>query len=292
MKKFYLFFMAVCFVFSAKAQIPNAGFETWTNDSTPASWNGVMSVSVFGLYNFDLSTVLQSTDVHGGTYAAMITSDKTIPYIGTLLPGILSYGNNVYDILAGIQVSGGIPVSVKPTKVKGYYKYANVNGDTMSIIGFCYKNGDTIASGGIMSASTVASYTYFEFDLDYTQNMVPDTFNIIAVSSAGAVPQAGSALYLDDLEVEVTGAGVDGTIAVDELLKLSPNPTQGILNVELIPNETNLITVFDYSGKPVLASGSNESHMEFDLSGFSNGVYFVEISNSKGRSVKKFVLAK
>ena len=121
---------------------------------------------------------------------------------------------------------------------------------------------------------------------------MPDTFNIIAVSSAGAAPQAGSALYLDDMQIEATGAGVHGIIAVDELVRLSPNPTPGILQVELLPNETNQIAVFDYSGKQVLTSGSNENHAVLDMSSFSNGVYFIEISNSKGRHTNKFVLAK
>ncbi|HNZ42809.1 MAG TPA: T9SS type A sorting domain-containing protein [Bacteroidales bacterium] len=292
MKKFYLFFLTVFFVFSATAQIPNAGFETWTNDTTPVSWNGAMSVTVMGFYNFDLATVEKSTDAHNGTYAAMLTSDRTIPIVGTLLPGILSYGKNVYDILSGIQVSGGIPVTVKPLKIKGYYKYANVNNDTMGIMGICYKSGDTIATGGLMSASTVSSYTYFEFDLDYTQSLMPDTFNIIAVSSAGAAAQTGSALYLDDIEVVITGAGFEETISVDDLVKLSPNPTQGLLTVELMPNETNFITVYDFSGKPVLAQQPVINRTKLDMSAFSNGVYFIEIINSNGRYTKKLVVAK
>ncbi len=293
MKKFYLLIIAMCIVFSAGAQIPNAGFETWTNDSTPADWNGVLSVTVMGYLNFDISTVTKTTDSHSGGFAAMVTSDKTIPYVGTLLPGIMSYGTNVYDILSGMIITGGIPVNVTPTKVKGFYKYNNVNNDTMALIGICYKNCDTIAQGGMLSSTAVSGYTSFEFDITYSQAQSPDTFNIIAMSSAGSAPQTGSSLYLDDVEIEFAGgAGGQEIISLDELLNVYPNPTTGLLGVDLVPNETNTINIFDHLGKQLRSMTCENISTTLDMRSFANGAYFIEVINSTGRHMKKFVLAR
>ncbi|HNW89740.1 MAG TPA: T9SS type A sorting domain-containing protein [Bacteroidales bacterium] len=292
MRKIYLLIIGMCLVFSAGAQIPNAGFETWTNDSTPANWNGILSVTVMNIYNYDMNTVAKTTDSHSGGYAAMVTSDKTIPIIGTLLPGIMSYGTNVYDILSGMIITGGIPVNVTPTKVKGYYKYNNVNNDTMALIGICFKNGDTIAYGGMLSGTTVSGYTSFEFDLTYSQALSPDTFNIIAMSSAGSAPQTGSSLYLDDVEIEFSGAGGPEIISLDELLNVYPNPTTGLLSVKLVPNETNTINIFDHLGKQLRSMTCENISITLDMRSFANGAYFIEVINSTGRHMKKFVLAR
>jgi len=295
MKKICSVILAMFIFFSVSAQIPNGGFEEWKNDSTLDNWNGLLSVDVI-ITQYEFNTVTKTTDAYSGDFAALITSSKTIPYINLLLPGVMSYGtNNVVLNLTTFNletsITGGLPVSVIPTKVKGFYKYAGVNGDSMSVGAECYYSTVLIASGLFMNNSLEGGYVPFEFDLTYSEAEVPDMINIFAKSSAGDNPQLGSALYIDDVSIEYTAAGITETVSLDEL-SLYPNPTTGLLSIKLNPNETNNINIFDYSGKLICSVSSDNYYITLDMRSFANGAYFVEVNNSSGRLMSKFILAR
>jgi len=297
MKKIYLFLIALFVFFSIKAQIPNGGFETWTNDSTPANWSGIININIY-VANFELYTANRTSDAHSGTSAVVVASDQAIPYVNVLLPGVMSYGEtylvlSLIDLRLIISTKGGLPINFVPTKVKGFFKYNPVNNDTMGIFASCFYSTVEIGAGQFVCGTSQASYAPFEFPIEYSDNsLVPDTFNIIVASSASNAPQAGSAVYLDDIEIEFSGAGGPETIKLDDLLNVYPNPTTGLLYVNLVPNETNLINVYDYAGKQVSSVKCEKAYTSLDMRSYQNGAYVVEVLNSEGRHMKKFILAR
>src|SRR5215475_5874409 len=88
------------------AQIPNGGMEDWTKGSVagtvyydPTGWiTGNSFTATIGL----VSVSKDSTDVHGGKYAALLTT-QSIPIIGGI-PAFIALGQ-----LSNETIIGGIP---------------------------------------------------------------------------------------------------------------------------------------------------------------------------------------
>ncbi|HOH83405.1 MAG TPA: T9SS type A sorting domain-containing protein [Bacteroidales bacterium] len=295
MKKIYVTLLILFSCFSLNAQVVNGGFENWINDSVPETWNGTISVDVI-IQNYEFNTVSKTNDSYSESFAAVVSTGKTIPYVEILLPGIISYGNNqiklnISDFSLVITSIGGIPINVIPTKIKGYYKYSGVNNDTMAIYADCFYNSILIGQGVFSDSCDQTLYVPFEIDIAYSEEEVPDMINIIATSSGGYMPQAGSMLYLDDLSMEYTMAGISESLPLD-MLSIYPNPTTGLLTLKLNSGETNIVNIYDYTGKLIETTGIDGPYFTLDMRSYVNGSYFVEVVNSGGRNTQKVVLAR
>ncbi len=76
-------------------------------------------------------------------------------------------------------------------------------------------------------------------------------------------------------------------------LKVFPNPTTGILNINLtdVSGETNF-KLMDMSGRIILNKNTTESNNIFNLSSFQNGIYILNIKNAEKETTKKIILNK
>ncbi len=81
---------------------------------------------------------------------------------------------------------------------------------------------------------------------------------------------------------------------VDNLFLISPNPTNGIINLSLnIVSEKTIFTVSTIIGEKIYSENIGSKNNErIDLSKFSAGVYFCTLETSKGRSTKKMIITK
>jgi len=71
-----------------------------------------------------------------------------------------------------------------------------------------------------------------------------------------------------------------------------PNPTSGELQVMIVGQAYNDIIgveIFDVLGRAVYSQPNNGTHITLDISGYSNGVYFVRIMTADGVEVQKIV---
>ncbi|MES2761842.1 MAG: M1 family aminopeptidase [Bacteroidota bacterium] len=146
-----------------------------------------------------------------------------------------------------------------------------------------------------------SSVPLFITDVDYriTRTAKPDT--VVRLFHGQAVEN-----YSFPLTGTVTSIGVDpnnwilnkvGTntkdinlsaseLGVDEpLVYVGPNPTSDILNVYLYNNDKATVEVIDITGKLVLTQSVN-THGEFDISKYANGIYTVTVKNKDGNVIK------
>jgi hypothetical protein len=74
-------------------------------------------------------------------------------------------------------------------------------------------------------------------------------------------------------------------------LSIYPNPTNGIVN---IVSNTNIetIEIIDILGNRLFKSNINNNNAIIDMSKYSMGVYFIEISNNNNRLLRKVVVSK
>ena len=71
-------------------------------------------------------------------------------------------------------------------------------------------------------------------------------------------------------------------------VKLYPNPTADVLNIETDANK-NLIKIIDLSGKVISTYSVQENKISLKVQHLPKGIYIVEIENEKGKTISKFI---
>jgi len=75
----------------------------------------------------------------------------------------------------------------------------------------------------------------------------------------------------------------------DNELKIFPNPIRSVLNIETTLNTDFYLEFFDVKGKLIKQSKTNSNIISIDLSEFTSGVYFLEITDQEKSRTFKFV---
>lgn len=223
-------------VFISNAQISNNSFEVWgmrTNTigvppllpdetfsySDPVSWSTGNQATGHSQLGNGFYVTQDTSNRYDGTSSTRLESNE-ITILGNVItiPGLLVSGEfviNPVDFATGdinpFAVPGvGFPVTGKPSKLVGYYKYAPMGVDTFEIACALVDSArNQVAYGILRSAATVGSFTRFEINLTYTSCNRPDTICIIAASSpftsgASTTGADGSVLWVDSFGVSFT----------------------------------------------------------------------------------------
>lgn len=233
MKKTLLFaLMLVALGFTkVNAQIYNAGFETWVEDtaffdgfggffpaeeflySDPENWtttNALTGADTLGNFFF----VTESSTAHTGSKAIRLTTD-TLKTVGTPLgprrltiPGLALNGVFPLDLGTSL-VAGGVispaaipgagqPFNQRLGAIKGYYNYTPVFNDSLGHVDSCtvwaiLRKGETVVASAqfVSGTNTNGAYEAFSAPFTYVSCETPDT---LVVLLAASVPSFGSIL--------------------------------------------------------------------------------------------------
>ena len=150
----------------------------------------------------------------------------------------------------------------------------------------------TLVSDNLLSGTTrrlVVTRNFVGGAGDYTFNYNNNSLNIIwafgsGTAMTGHVSRGSSTLGFT--------LGVDDFSSLDNIT-IAPNPSNGIFNItKNIQTSISKVTVFDINGKvlKVIDSELSLDSIQMNLSDFSKGVYFVEISNDIDKVVRKIVI--
>lgn len=93
--------------------------------------------------------------------------------------------------------------------------------------------------------------------------------------------------------IELSDLVIENELGVKDLpeianLKVSPNPSDGVLNVQLGESSTANYKLISLSGTKVV-SGTFYSEVKLQLDDYHTGMYLLEITTSKARSVQKVI---
>jgi hypothetical protein len=96
------------------------------------------------------------------------------------------------------------------------------------------------------------------------------------------------------LSVKVFGDSTVGisTLEMDGFYMISPNPANDLINISCSKKQNYSVSIYNSIGKQIFNGSSiNNSLNKIDLSSFSNGIYFVRLSNESGKSfIKKLII--
>lgn len=153
----------------------------------------------------------------------------------------------------------------------------------------------TVVSNTILSGTTTRSLVLTRSFAggagDYTFAYNNNSLNVIwAFGSGTAMTQhAGTARGSSTLGFTL---GVDDFTSLNTI-SIAPNPSNGIFNItKNIQTSISKVTVFDINGKvlKVIDSELSLDSIQMNLSDFSKGVYFIEITNDTDKVVRKIII--
>lgn len=282
-----LLWSVVCWQCSAMAQtpaLPNGGFEQWTdqgNYDTPNDWTTLNVLAALGAP----AGASQSSTAAAGNYALQL---QTVSFFGNIIPGLAYLGDfNTLDPLNGTKF--GKPFVGRPLSLRGSYRYTPVNGDVGGITIQLWRTNpatgkrDTIAEAELTADVLMNEYAAFELPLVYTSDELPDSINLVLITSSTADEgggSVGSTLLVDGLELFYEPVGLSATyFTANSTAQLYPNPASRYLHIRCplllsatAHNTANWI-VYDAMGRLIWQQQLSDSHSALDISLWAAGVY-------------------
>ncbi|MEI8204244.1 MAG: T9SS type A sorting domain-containing protein [Bacteroidota bacterium] len=160
-----------------------------------------------------------------------------------------------------------------------YYAVNLASGSTPMIYHWSWGDGtDTTAP---YPSHTYAIAGYYNICLDVTTAngciaSYCDTFNIQkngnSIISVDVIPQGTTAVTENKLSSII----------------VSPNPAQDFLFISNLGEKSHL-RILDFTGKTLLLKDLNSLKAQIDISNLASGMYLVELSNTSGKTVRKFL---
>ena len=264
--------MCLAALSAANAQIPNAGFESWTALGSPTSW---VTLNVPTVY----TPITQSNDAHSGKSSMQGT---VVTYFTAPVPPVAWCG---------------FPLNTASGALNGWYKFSPVGGDSIEIAVLLFKSGAAIAAGDLAWGTSASSYT--QFSVPISPSAAPDSAWIeILITSSSGTAHVGSTFKIDDLSFGAASTGVQEptstTPAVFALSQNYPNPFNPSTKISYqLPTDGLVrLEVYDIMGRTLatLVNGEKPAGQftaTFDASNFTSGIYFYRL-NVIARNGKSF----
>lgn len=296
MKRIFTLIVATIFSGVVAAQIPNAGFETWTTTSgydVPTGWDQLNSMtSSMSTYTCTKGT----PGAVGSSYIKLVS--KTVTGMG-VMPGVAVSG--VID-MASFTPKSGFASTVRPVSLTGSWQYMAFGSDQGHIAVLLSKWNtamnmrDTVAFTDYMLPGMAMSWATFTIPLTYQSTAVPDSA-IIVLSASGTTPVNSSYLYVDNLAFTGTVPTAVNSIANNKSpFSIYPNPASetATINFTSSSNQNVNVHISDMSGKLVksveqpVQNGKNQIHL--DLKGLIKGMYLIVLNNETETETQKLIV--
>ena len=324
MKKQYTLILSVAIFtsVSAQTQIQNGDFELWdnptANNAEPQQFNsnktGTSIASIGPQTCFRDATVF-----HGGQYAVRVET-LPAPVGGTVVNGNVTTGvvnaptlNKVDGYIGTIKhnTPGDIrrmTFTGRPDSLVGFYRYTQGGAaEQAKVIAYLhvgnYYDPETatsyhpdstvnkIASALFVSpAANAANWTRFAVPFTYFDTRTPAYIMISITSSNDQLTTVtGSKLWVDDLQVVYVPTTA---IAENKTEYTHVYASEKKLFVDFKNQKQDaIISLFDLTGKVVYTEKvSNTAFSTIDLSAFTNGLYFYQLTGAFMQKTGKFVV--
>jgi len=282
------------FTIQTYAQIPNSGFENWTQTgigNRPNSW---------GTFNYltaptNTFTCEQGTPGYAGTYYLMLTS-KTITGKG-IIPGRTVSGK--LDTISWLPLSG-FPFNQRPAYLTGVVQFMPFGSGHVGYIEILLTRWDTsmvmtmpVALTHYNLSGMQMSWDSISIPISYIEGNYPDSCTI-TLSASDNVPADGDYLYIDNLAF--SGSVPAGIVenAIHSNFSLYPDPASNVvhLNINKADNEDMEINIYNMQGNLAKSYQLTQNQRQINTSMLENGIYIIEIKTAMWSEKQKLIIVK
>ncbi|MFZ4521145.1 MAG: T9SS type A sorting domain-containing protein [Bacteroidales bacterium] len=290
--------------------IPNGDFEHWhtvtvnatlsyddigtdATDKWMATLNSLVAVPPIA-GGPGPATVFKSTDSHLGSYAAKaVSANFPVGPTNIFIPGMI--GTAQMDMV-GIRAVLGQPCpECRPSRLKGFFKFEPVNGDSCAAVillskwNSTAKKRDTIGFGKFVQHTAVGTYTQFDVPVNYTGAGVIDSMTMLVVSSAGfnvinfvgSVGQIGNTMYVDDLVLDYPN-GIQQVLMPEVSVNAYPNPVNDALHVDLSKEvKEGVFKIYNMGGQPLGTFYLSGKNNVISTQSLVSGSYYYRLMSGK-----------
>jgi hypothetical protein len=269
-------------------QIPNNGFETWTNFGTyedPTFW-GSTNYSSSGTFY----AITKSNDhfpVNVGSYSVRIENNTSINP---------NYSARGYLATGTPPPGPDFLITGHPSSLTGYYKFNPQNGDTMLIQIQLFNNGSSVAYGEFSTKVAALNWTPFNIPISAYTNADNGSIFIAAyyANSYNAIPSGNSVLYVDNLNFDNLISSIPENISENASFSIYPNPANDILNLNIdkMKNADLTLSIYNVIGNLVKSEILKQNNQQINIEDLSNGIYMVEIKSKESSERQKLIIQK
>ncbi len=226
-------------------------FEKLTNLSYILFYNVPIEMNVTNQFTSLFNATHPNPNVSMLKYLSIYNLETNIP---NKIEGVLNICNN-HDIM--LEIAGTSPQTID-------YRNKSLTKDTYFSLDLKDSNNPLIIVDDVNKFKNTFGETYYN---STTQTEVP--YNL--TTSSEPCERSLSTVNINKSEV-----------------KLYPNPTADVLNIETDANK-NLIKIIDLSGKVISTYSVQENKISLKVQHLPKGIYIVEIENEKGKTISKFI---
>lgn len=278
-----IFLFASCY--SSKAQqVPNAGFETWSNPKTPDGWFTYSSVSpVIDIAGKDI------TDKVEGTASAKIQT-TLLNFIGSTVYEILSLGTGYYSFTGPVIHYTYIPAffPFRPDTLFFAYKYTSPGIDTASVYIKLSTGEITLLEKEIplfksseWALSSVLLTPLYQY-ANTADSLLIQFKSSMATGKYFGTP--GSVLNIDAIRFgyDNVHTGIE-ELSNNSKVNVFPNPSSQFVNIQISkPQNSASIIVFDLAGREIVHEFMTGKNHQILVDKWRNGMYsYIIISKDK-----------
>lgn len=273
------------------AQIPNNGFEAWTNTGsyqTPDNWDNLNQVT----YNTNIYTCVKGAPGYSGSSYLFLNS-KTVPGKG-VVPGVAVSGK--IDTVT-FKPKSGFPFALRPQYLSYYMQYMPADPvDSSSVKVLLTKwnqplsKRDTVAFGASYFNAMAHSWFNNSTYLNYMNGDNPDSA-VIVISSSSTIPKNGSYIYIDEMEFKGNVVGLNENHDSGNL-SIYPNPSNGFVTIDFpdVYSANVLVTAYDFESKLIFEKNFQNSSVNIDTSDWRKGLYCIQFKNENNFITKKLII--
>jgi hypothetical protein len=264
--------VTVCNLVFGQNPTPNAGFETWTQQGNywnPTGWNNLNSqTAILGVFTCTRGT---GADARTGTYGIKLTTKSVFTVTAN---GIASTATLVTTPPYG--VTGGIPYTLRPDSITGWFKYTPANSNDSGFVQFVLLGSanDTVGFVKFNTPNTpVGTWTRFSRPINYLSLATPALSYWILSSSDGSNAVVNSSIVIDDLAL-VFNPGTSVSEPETVLPSLVSNMIFDVISISNPLAGASRFEIFDQTGRMVANYKLSDGMNSFSANQMVGGIYY------------------
>lgn len=242
------------------AQIPNAGFENWTNSGAgwePDDWETGNTSTV--------TQVTRSDDAFEGLYSMRVEAQPM---------GVGSYG----------YAETSFPMTAIPASLDFYVRAFHVSGFSSVTVGF-YNEDVLFEEFEWITSDTLDAWTPVVLELEQNEPVLTEA-RIRVETHVGDLVPGEAILWVDAMGFETITATED---ADPENITVYPNPCDQELHLRGAKIGTRYV-LSDITGREVAQGQTTDRTTTLDVSDLTSGIYLMKLGRGAGEEVRKVVV--